>query len=232
MDPLLDEDRLEQSPIVANSRMNRERGLDGRNSYARELSLDPLAFLRGRLEGRAHVAWLDLCCGTGRALIEAARRLTTEALGAHVTVIGVDLVGMFDPAPSELARLQLCEASVMTWEPGRTFDLITCVHGLHYVGDKLALLRRAVSWLAEDGLLLAHLDFNNLRLSDGRTAPRLFRKLLREQGFGYRDHKHLICRQGRGTLHLDFQYLGADDQAGPNYTGQEAVNSYYLRIDE
>jgi len=24
-----------------------------------------------------------------------------------------------------------------------------------------------------------------------------------------------------------FLYLGADDKAGPNYTGQEVVNSYY-----
>jgi hypothetical protein len=28
-------------------------------------------------------------------------------------------------------------------------------------------------------------------------------------------------------IHLNFEYLGADDQAGPNYTGQPVVNSYY-----
>jgi trans-aconitate methyltransferase len=144
-----------------------------------------------------------------------------------VTLIGVDLVSMFDRFPSDDLRLRLCEASVMTWEPEGRFDLITCVHGLHYVGDKLGLLQRAASWLDGDGLLLAHLDFDNLRLSDGQAARREFRKVLREQGLTYRDHKHLLCCQGHRTLHLPYHYLGADDRAGPNYTGQDAVNSYY-----
>jgi SAM-dependent methyltransferase len=230
MQHLLGDDRLEQSPTVANSRMNRERGLAGRNSYARDLSLDPLKFLRARLESRAHVAWLDLCCGTGRALIEAARRLTAEGLDARVSLIGVDLVSMFDPSPAAQVCLHLCEASVTTWEPDRRFDLITCVHGLHYVGDKLRMLQRAASWLDVDGLLLAHLDFDNLRLANGQADRRVFRKVLREQGLVYRDHKHLLCCQGRRTLHLPYVYLGADDRAGPNYTGQDAVNSYYRLI--
>lgn len=224
---LLDSDRLERSPIVANSRMNRERVLSGRNSYARELSLDPLEFLRDRLRHRPSVAWLDLCCGTGRALIEAAGRLAAEGLDRRATVIGVDLVSMFDPYPPEYTHLSLCEASVNTWEPGRRFDLITCVHGLHYVGDKLGLVQRAAGWLEDEGLLLAHLDFDNLRLADGQPARRLFRTALRVQGFTYRDHKHLLCCQGRRTLDLPYVYLGANDEAGPNYTGQKAVNSYY-----
>lgn len=227
MPDLLGDDSLEQSPIVANSRMNRERELTGRNGYDFELSLDPLEFLTARLESRARVAWLDLCCGAGRALIEAARRITAEGREARVTLIGVDLVSMFDPYPSDYTALHLYEASVATWEPGRRFDLITCVHGLHYIGDKLGLLQRAASWLEEDGLLLAHLDFENLRLASGQADRRGFRKALREQGFAYREHKRLLCCQGRKTLRLPYHYLGADDQAGPNYTGQEAVHSYY-----
>ncbi len=38
------------------------------------------------------------------------------------------------------------------------FDLITCVHGLHYAGDKLAVLTRAVDWLTPGGLFAADLD--------------------------------------------------------------------------
>ena len=37
------------------------------------------------------------------------------------------------------------EASLAAWRPERTFGLITCVHGLHYVGDKLGLISRAAS---------------------------------------------------------------------------------------
>lgn len=39
---LLDDDQLERSAVVANCRMNRERGLLGTNGYGRELGLDPL----------------------------------------------------------------------------------------------------------------------------------------------------------------------------------------------
>lgn len=44
---LLDDTRLSASSVVANSAMNRERGLTGVNSYARELGFDPLATLLG-----------------------------------------------------------------------------------------------------------------------------------------------------------------------------------------
>ena len=33
-------------------------------------------------------------------------------------------------------------------------------------------------------------------------------------------------------MNLPYRYLGADDQAGPNYTGQPAVDSYYEVIGE
>lgn len=72
---LLDPAALDRSPTVANSSMNRERGLLGRNSYALDLALDPLQFLVDRLQvlvdrlqggsPTTRVAWLDLCCGTG-----------------------------------------------------------------------------------------------------------------------------------------------------------------------
>jgi len=32
------------------------------------------------------------------------------------------------------------------------------------------------------------------------------------------------------TITLPYGYLGADDQAGPNYTGQAAVDSYYEMV--
>lgn len=63
--------------------MNRERQLAGPNSYARELRFHPLDWLRARLTGPAGssertVAWLDLCCGTGHALAQAAWELRQD----------------------------------------------------------------------------------------------------------------------------------------------------------
>jgi SAM-dependent methyltransferase len=49
-------------------------------------------------------------------------------------------------------------ASITAWEPAGRFDLVTCVHGLHYVGDKLGALLRAASWLADGGVLVANFD--------------------------------------------------------------------------
>ncbi len=82
---LLDDAALEASAVVANCAMNRERQLAGVNSYARELRFGPLDVLTAVIAGRSDDnagtgAWLDLCCGTGRALIQAASQLHQAGL--------------------------------------------------------------------------------------------------------------------------------------------------------
>ncbi|MFG2948804.1 class I SAM-dependent methyltransferase [Streptomyces adustus] len=216
--PLLSGDELERSSVVANNTMNRGRGLVGVNSYARELGQDPLAHLAGR---PAAPSWLDLCSGEGRALREAA-----GALPADAVLTGVDLVGPLVPRPSPPA-LEEVVASVDRWAPARTYDLITCVHGLHYVGDQLGLLARAASWLAPDGLLLAHFDPDSVRWADGSAAGRAAVSALRAAGFGYSARHHRLTLRGGRSLALPFRYVGADPAAGPNYTGQPAVGSHY-----
>jgi hypothetical protein len=112
---LLSDARLESSAVVANCAMNRERGLTGSNGYDRELGFDVLAELHQRLrhtEGR--VRWLDLCCGSGRALREAAEHLDHAGLTGRVEIIGVDLVDYFAPAPPS-TTLRLVAASVTSW---------------------------------------------------------------------------------------------------------------------
>ncbi|MFJ8107472.1 methyltransferase domain-containing protein [Streptomyces sp. NPDC096132] len=209
---------LERSSVVANNTMNRERGLTGVNSYARELGLDPLTWLSAR---PGAPSWLDLCSGEGRALREAA-----PALPADAVLTAVDLVGPLVPLPAPPA-LEEVVASVSVWEPTRRYDLITCVHGLHYVGDQLGLLARAASWLAEDGLLLAHFDPDSIRRADGSAAGRAAVAALRAAGFTYDARRHLLTLHGGRTIDLPFTYVGADPIAGPNYTGQPAVGSHY-----
>jgi hypothetical protein len=53
---LLDDETLERSAVVANCRMNRERSLVGSNGYDKELGLNPLDFLRGRVASRYNPA--------------------------------------------------------------------------------------------------------------------------------------------------------------------------------
>jgi trans-aconitate methyltransferase len=223
---LLDDDALAGSAVVANCAMNRERQLTGVNSYTRELGFDPVDVLIDAHRHGVGVAWLDLCCGTGRALIQAADRLARTGL-SDAELIGVDLVDAFDPAPRPPGLTLVC-APVATWTPNRSFDLITCVHGLHYLGDKLAVLTRAAGWLTPTGRLVADLDLTSIRLPDGRPAGRTLATRLRATGYHYDARRHRVSLHGqRHDVQLPYTYLGATDQAGPNYTGQPAVNSYY-----
>jgi SAM-dependent methyltransferase len=223
--PLLSDDDLERSAVVANCRMNRERDLLGSNGYSRELGFNPLDFLKEQTATGHPAVWLDLCCGTGKALIQAARIIGAE--GSNIEIIGVDLVGMFHRPDPALTCLHLVKASLSTWRPDRPFDLITCVHGLHYIGDKLGLTARAASWLAHDGLFVANLDLKNLKFSDSKQAGRRVAVDLRRSGLEYdRRRRRVVCR-GRKVVDVPYRYLGAYDRAGPNYTGQPAVDSYY-----
>ncbi len=274
---LIDLKALENSPTVANFRMNREREIRGTNSYAADLGFDVIGFLVKRLERRASVAWLDLCCGSGRALIRAAECLRQVGLANRVSLLGLDLVDMFAAVPAEVENLTLEAASVHDWKPARAFDLVTCVHGLHYVVDKLDLIARAASWLEPDGLFAGHLDLSNVKIADeassrggpftptrlsstlrlGSTelaevrpegsssqaglspssgegkmktgARTLLGKELKRLGLEYDRRRHLVSCVGKRRIEFPFRYVGADDEAGPNFTHQPAVDSYYTR---
>ncbi|GLW35888.1 class I SAM-dependent methyltransferase [Actinoplanes regularis] len=219
---LLDDQALHASSVVANCAMNRERQLAGVNSYARELGFDPLAWLTAVAQVHSDVGWLDLCCGSGRALIQAATRLRP----GEATLVGLDLVDAFAPGTAGSGPT-LVAAPVETWTPPRAFDLITCVHGLHYVGDKLAVLSRVVRWLTPVGRFVADLDLSSIQFADGQPAGRRLTSRLRAAGIEYDARRRRISCTGPRDLGLPFTYLGADDRAGANYTGQPAVHSYY-----
>lgn len=223
---LLRDEDLERSSIVANCRMNRERELAGSNGYERELRLHPVEFLRERARDRDIVRWLDLCCGTGRALLQASESLRREGLGNRTRIVGVDLAERF-PATRKRASLRLITASVRDWKPEERFDLISCVHGLHYLGDKLGAIARALGWLVEDGVFVANLDLANLRAEDGSALGRAITKIFRSSRIVYDHRRHLLTGQGPRGVRFPLAYLGADDTAGPNCTGQAAVHSYY-----
>ena len=110
--------------------------------------------------------------------------------------------------------------------PPRPVDLLTCVHGLHYVGDKLAALARLASWLAPGGRFVANFDAAGV-LFDGVPAGRRLTSLLRAAGFAYDSRNRRIACDGPRTLAVPVAYAGADPAAGPNYTGQAAVGSHY-----
>jgi SAM-dependent methyltransferase len=223
---LLDRDRLEQSAVVANSTMNRGRRCVGSNSYSKDLGFNPVEYLATRLQSNSTepVRWLDLCCGSGRALIEAAQLLPSP----NLCITGIDLVDAFLPQPIGLTtRLKLTAIAIQDFQPEATYDLITCVHGLHYLGDKLGVIRSAIAWLKPNGLFVANFDVANLKNAEGDPLGAAVLKDWKVCGLVYQSRRHLLRCEGARSIPHSYHYLGADDQAGPNYTGQPVVDSYY-----
>ena len=215
------------SPVVANATMNRGRGLSGVNSYERDLRFSVTEFLAERVRERGAALWYDPCCGEGRALVEAGSQFAVSEWGRQVQIVGVDLVGMF--APEQTPNVTLTAADVTAFTLDRPADLITCVHGLHYLGDKLGFLQRAYAMLAPGGLLLAHLDADNLRASGSGAS--VWRQAVRHAAKGgvTLDFKGHVLRLARAEPSLDFgvTFQGATVSEEPNYTGIIVIDSWY-----
>jgi hypothetical protein len=93
------------------------------------------------------------------------------------------------------------------------------VHALHYIGDKLSVIRKAARWLKDDGFFLANLELKNLKFAGKENSRKTFSDFLKKQGFTINTRKHHLVLKGNRNFELPVQYIGADDKAGPNYTG-------------
>ncbi|WP_460719165.1 class I SAM-dependent methyltransferase [Nocardia heshunensis] len=216
MTELIDDAHLEQTAVVANTAMNRDRRLAG---YRRELGFDPVAWLLARPGPQR---WLDIGCGSARALSDAA-----GPLAGHATIIGLDLVGYFGVPARD--GLDLVTGSVLAWQPTEPVDLITSVHAVHYVGDKLGALSRMASWLTVDGHLATNFEATSVRGPDDVPLGRVFTTALRDNGFQYNARTRRLTRDGHAEIDWNYRYVGANPHSGPNYTGQDAVTSHYIR---
>ncbi|MFL9481149.1 class I SAM-dependent methyltransferase [Chitinophagaceae bacterium LWZ2-11] len=227
---LMMEEELIMSTVVANNRMNRERNASGVNSYEKDINFHPEKYIGNHLQIFKQIKWLDLCCGEGKALLQCALYLADNNLQHKATLKGIDLIDAFQPIPSKITCLQWQVGSVVNLSViDERYDIITCVHGLHYVGDKLQVIQKACSLLGEHGIFLAHLDLQNIKVI-GESTPQLIKKRLIEMGIHYDMRKKILSCNGSKMVEFGLQYQGADDKAGPNYTGQEAVNSYYCKL--
>src|ERR1044072_3838991 len=132
---LLPENELVWSWVVANSKMNRKRNASGVNSYEKELKIKPEFFLEEHIRKFGKVKWLDVCCGEGKALIQAAEHLAAKQLQNKATLKGIDLVDAFQPIPPDITCVDLEVKSMVEWTSSEQYDLITSVHGIHNIGD-------------------------------------------------------------------------------------------------
>jgi len=223
---LLPEDKLVWSPVVANSRMNRERNVSGINSYEQEFQFKPQSFLEEKIRESGKASWLDICCGYGKALMQTAEHFQVRDLQEKIKLKGIDLIDNFPNRESIPSCIKFEAKSIMGFSTEDKYDLITCVHGLHYVGDKLRAIQSAVSFLNHSGLFIANLDLNNI-LINGTSSRLMMKKLFAQEGFSYNQKTKVLKRSGHTNICFNMKYLGADDTYGPNYTGQDSVTSYY-----
>jgi len=224
---MLRADELLSSPIVANVTMNRGRGLSGANSYERDLRFSLTKFLAERVRERGEAVWYDACYGQGRALVEAGKQFAEIGWGHRVQVVGVDLVEMF--ATERAPGVTLIAADVAAFRLEQPADLITCVHGLHYLGDKLGFLQNTYAMLAPGGLFLGHLDTSNVRAFGSGLS--LWRQAARHVGKTsvapeFKSHVLRIART-EASLNFGLTFQGATVSEQPNYTGITVIDSWY-----
>lgn len=215
------EKELIWTSIVANSSMNRQRNLTGINSYEKDLYFDILAFIETKLSTNQKFSWIDLCCGEAKALFQAQEIFTNED---KISLEGIDLIDMFVDKNNKV-KLQI--GSLLDWKPSQKYDLITCVHGLHYIGNKLLIIEKVCKTIKEDGMFIANIDLDSIKNSDNQSLKKEILKYLKEEGLLYNSRQKILICEGNKSFEFDFQYLGADTKAGKNYTGQEAINSIY-----
>jgi SAM-dependent methyltransferase len=223
---LLPEDKLVWSPVVVNSRMNRERNASGVNSYEQEFNFKPELYLERTIKESGHAAWLDLCCGHGNALIQTAHYFDRMGLQDMIRLEGIDLIDTFPKGYEKYKFLEFKVQSLVGWNPTQKYDLVTCVHGLHYLGDKLKVIEQSVQALTDDGLFIANLDLRNINLPR-EDAEVYLKKAFKQLGFSYAAKSKILKKVGFDEINFKFTYQGASDEHGPNYTGQDSVTSFY-----
>ena len=229
MKNLLSNEKLDWSDTVANSSMNRKRKAIGVNSYEKAIDLNVVNYLEQLFKQQPKIAWLDVCCGEGNALIETASFLNKKYGADNIRLDGVDLVNYYQVFPSTLSNIRFHTGPIRNWKATVSYDLITCVHGLHYIGDKLQVISQLLSYLKEDGLFVGNFDLASIVDEENKSLKKLVGAYWKKNGLGYLNRKKLLWHKGKVTLKPLLRYLGADDRAGPNYTGQRAVLSCYSR---
>jgi len=222
---LLQENELIWSSVVVNNRMNRERNAIGINSYHKEFKIDIYNYLN--TIKNEEVAWLDLCCGNGNAIIQIAEKLSNDKFNKKIKLKGIDLIETFNEKHKQFNFTEFEVNSLLNMNSTEKFDLITCFHGLSYIGDKLKVITLINDKLTEKGFFIGNLDMANLQCKD-LSIKESVKILFKDKGISYNTKTRIIQFHKIKQLHFNCNYLGADDKFGPNYSGQDSVKSYYI----
>lgn len=225
---ILNRKQLESSSVVANSLMNRERVAFGINSYTKELKFNPFEFLKNRFENKQSAYWLEICCGKGNAIIQIAHEFNKfKDQINNVLLVGVDLISFFSPIPDNIRFVKFIESSIFDYRTELKFDLITCVHGMHYLGDKLKIIEIVSNLLKSDGYFTCNLNTKDIIDQNGRCLFKKINLFFKDIGLNYNSRNKILINSGVLKIQSPFKYIGANDKIGTNYTGENSVQSIY-----
>ena len=146
-----------------------------------------------------------------------------------VRMEGWDVAGLFMESLTPFPTVQFVADTLAQWQPTHGYDLITSVHGLHYMGDKLGLIQKCVGHLTQDGIFMGNLDLRNIKKLDGRSLDRPLRKMLSGYGIHYHPRRHLLTCQGPKQINLSLHYAGANDKT-PHPARPDGVFPIYIRV--
>ncbi len=208
---------------------SRKRGL---KDYSDNLGLDLLSFFRRTADLKGSFSWVDLGCGSGNALEEAASCFASSGIceGA-LQAAGYDLILPTPGAGSRNYGISFFEGDISAAKFPFAPDLVTLVHVLQWNKNPLEIISNAMSQIEEGGILaftspysIILKDKENLRKC---TTP-LFESEVHIPGFGRvrktgrKECSSVALRRGSGgyTSPMDiFRNLGEvihyDDEGEP-----------------
>ena len=112
--------------------MNRKRKATGINSYEKDIQFHPISFLASRIK-QENIHWLDLCCGEGNALIEAAQYFQTKSEKPSIQLTGIDLVDYFGDTHGLHQQLTFKSLNLSEWIPQKKYDLINTIKFFNFI---------------------------------------------------------------------------------------------------
>lgn len=121
---------------------------------------------------RPGMSVVDAGCGTGSITAGIA-----EAVGPAGHVLGIDrdqaLIDWANSRHGSVAQLSFEAADLLTWNPGRDYDIATAARALQWMADPSAAVQRLASCLKPGGCLVV-LDYNHALISWTPTPPPAF----------------------------------------------------------
>lgn len=138
MKSIKDEKMLQETFVWSRSKFHSEY-----NAYLAKYKV------KSCLENKRGDSILDIACGDG---------LMTEMMSSHFTrVVGVDANGQhLSEAKKRLPNAKFIESLIEDVEFEDKFDTVTMLDLLEHVEDPILVLKKAASFLSENGVLIVH----------------------------------------------------------------------------